>query len=65
LVLDDKEQTWFLVKAETVQEAIENARNYGFNPYYVVEEKLATKVWEEEILYEKHLLTRKRRRKTK
>jgi len=47
IVCDDKKQTWFLVEAEAVEEAVNIASNKGFEPYFVMERSLATKVWEE------------------
>ncbi|KXA90471.1 hypothetical protein AKJ62_00840 [candidate division MSBL1 archaeon SCGC-AAA259D14] len=44
LVLDDKEQTWFIVEADSIEGAADKAREDGREPHYVVEERLATRV---------------------
>jgi len=55
LVLDDKEQTWFIVDAMDWIEAVEIAKKKGYDPYFVVEEQFARRVWQEEERYRKML----------
>jgi hypothetical protein len=50
LVLDDNEMKWISIAASSVEDAVRIARNNKWEPYYVVDEKLATRVWEEEKL---------------
>jgi len=53
LVMDDEKQVWFIVEAHSVEEAAEKARENHYDPYYIVEERLAIKVGEEEQLWKK------------
>ncbi|KXA93050.1 hypothetical protein AKJ66_02925 [candidate division MSBL1 archaeon SCGC-AAA259E22] len=43
IVFNDDE-SWFLLRAETLDEAVSQAKNKGKKPRYVIEEKLSTKV---------------------
>lgn len=41
-IICNEDKSWFLLKAETMEEAISQARSKGKEPQYVVEEKLCT-----------------------
>lgn len=41
-IICNEDKSWFLIKAETMDEAISQARDRGKEPRYVVEEKLCT-----------------------
>jgi len=53
IVLDDEEMIWSIVDTISMEEAVRVARNNGQDPYYVVDEKLAHRVSEEEGLKER------------
>lgn len=56
IILDDKDQVWGLMDAVSTEDAIQLARKIGYEPYYVIEENLATRVWEEEEINRKYFL---------
>lgn len=43
-IICNEDKSWFLLKAETTDGAIAQAKSRGREPRYVVEEKLSTKV---------------------
>lgn len=55
LVCDDAEMKWGLIDAISIEEAVSIARNHGQDPYYVVDEKVITKVWHEEEIKKKQM----------
>jgi len=43
-IICNKDKSWILLRAETMEEAISKAREEGKEPRYVVEEKLSTSI---------------------
>ncbi|KXA93313.1 hypothetical protein AKJ37_03635 [candidate division MSBL1 archaeon SCGC-AAA259I09] len=43
-IVCNEDETWFLLRAGTLEEAVYQAKNKGKDPRYVIEEKLSTKV---------------------
>ncbi len=43
-IVCSEDESWFLLRAGTLDEAVSQARNKGKEPRYVIEEKLSTKV---------------------
>ncbi|KXA98817.1 hypothetical protein AKJ41_06295 [candidate division MSBL1 archaeon SCGC-AAA259O05] len=44
IVCDDREQTWSLIEAKSIEKAVEKAKEQGYDPCYIVEKHLATDV---------------------
>ncbi|KXA94538.1 hypothetical protein AKJ65_04080 [candidate division MSBL1 archaeon SCGC-AAA259E19] len=43
-IIYNEDKSWFLLRVETMDEAIAQAKSKGREPRYVVEEKLSTRV---------------------